>query len=55
MIDNLGEMCDGVDGDIRYILEFIAVVCWDEESMISLSDRIEDGWQESVNPLDHAI
>ena len=43
MIDDLGEMCNRIDGNIGDIFEFIAIVRWDEESMISLSDCIQDG------------
>ena len=55
MIDDLREMCDGIDSNISDIFEFIAIVCWDEEGMISLSDSIQDGGQESVYPLHHPI
>lgn len=55
MIDDLGEMCHRIDGDIGDIFEFVAIVCWDEESMISLSYSIEDGGQESVDPFHHPI
>ena len=55
MIDDLGEMCHRIDRNIGDILEFVAIVCWDEEGMISLSDGIQDGGQESVYPLHHPI
>lgn len=41
MIEDLREMCHRIDGNIGDIFELVAIVCWDEEGVISLSDGIQ--------------